>query len=173
MIPIFKLPTRETGYDERKKAANEILSGILRYLDSKYDIKTLYYPGSGWHKTPKETLGEDRTIHLSLEENREYIAGGYFKKLGRGIKVRGDYRQSPFRNNKFDVTLIWGIPTETAREAINDFRRVTKKDGLFVVGNQNLCSMLGFNVIYKSLDKQLERIPTPFEYLGIRVYQNK
>lgn len=109
------------------------LKEVLKYLDEKYEIGKLYYPGSGWHITPKEALGKDRVTHLSLEENADFVEGGYFGMLGEGVKVKGDYRFSPFKDKSFDATLIHDIPRESAIDSLSEFRRVTKEDGLIIV----------------------------------------
>lgn len=147
---------------------DEALSEALQILDRTYNIHRLYYPGSGFHAIPKEILGIERVIHLSLEEV------DYFRKLSNGIKVKGDYRKSPFKSEYFNATLVWCIPPETAFEAIPEFLRVTKKDGLLIVGSSRICHMpKEFDMIPCYLDMQLERIRMKGLDPEISVYKNK
>lgn len=147
---------------------DKALSEALSLLDQKYDIHKLYYPGSGFHAVPKEILGIERVVHLSLEEV------DYFKKLGNGTKVKGDYRKSPFKSRYFDATLIWGIPPETALEAVDEFLRVTKEDGILIVGSSRICYMSSsFDFIQYCLNTLIERITIKGLHPEISVYKNK
>lgn len=111
------------------------LEEILKYLADEYDIKTFYYPGSGFHQTPKRALGIDKVVHLSLETDCTLLpGGGYFGLLGKGIKVKGDYRYSPFKDKSFDAVFIYGTPLASTMEALWDYRRVVKDGGLIIVG---------------------------------------
>lgn len=149
------------------------LDEILSYLDEEYNIGMLYYPGSGSDSTPKDTLGKDGVVHLSLEENAERTTP-YFVFLGRGLKVKGDYRQAPFANDSFDATLIYGIPPESAIDAIPEFRRVTKHNGLLIVGSHEICPTGDdFDIVAEALDEQLDRIQMPSRFSGFSVYKNK
>lgn len=130
-----------TSYRERK------LGEALEALDEKYGIGKLYYPGSGWHTTPKEALGEGKIVHLSLEENASFVDGGYFALLGEGIKVKGDYRFSPFKDGSFDATLIHATPMSSTMDALSEFRRVTKEDGLIIVVSESENGRKGFEAV--------------------------
>lgn len=149
---------------------DRILYRTLKHLDQNYNIQKVYYPGSGFHKVPKRALGIEKVVHLSKEE----IEGGYFKNLGEGIKVQGDYMQSPFKDHSFDATLIWGIPPDTAIISIPEFLRVTKPNGLLITGTSELCQVGydNFDTIYLFLDRHLNRIKLPKIDFRIRVYQN-
>lgn len=147
------------------------LAPLLKFLDKKYKFGNFYYPGSGFNKVPKETLGEDRVVHLSNEigENGEECI--YFDKLDSGIKVRGDYRHSPFKDRSFDATLIWGTPPESTIEAMDEFRRVTKDDGLIIFGNSQFTG--GEMVTSTILGLLCERVDIPERFYRIEVYQNR
>jgi len=157
------------------------LEKLLVYLDNNYALEKVYYPGSGWHKVPKETLGTDKVVHVSLEENLKWVDGGYFRRLGKGLNVKGDYRKSPFQDKTFDATLIWGIPPVTAIDAVPEFRRVTKKNGLLIVGSNQFCSTesvynsrkITFDDVLGCVDGQLTQIKIPSCYFGISVYKNE
>lgn len=147
---------------------DKALSEALNILDKRYSIHKLYYPGSGFHAVPKEVLGIERVVHLSLEEVE------YFKKLGSGVKVKGDYRKAPFKSGYFDATLVWGIPPETALEAIDEFLRVTKEDGLLIVGSSRICYMpSSFDFIQYNLSTLIERVTIKGLNPEISVYKNK
>lgn len=163
------VPARDSNR-ERK------LEELLKYLDKEYDIKTFYYPGSGWHKTPKKVLGKDKVVHISLETDLErWGKPGYFAKLGEGIKVKGDYRYSPFKDKSFDAVFIYGTPLASTIEALQEYRRVTAKDGLVIVvrDNKKVCPKErdNFEIIAEYLGTQtvypggphLERISLPPE----------
>ena len=131
----------------------------------------MYYPGSGWDSIPKDTLGVERVVHLSLEE----IEGGYFKKLGHGINIVGDFRNSPFCSNVFDATLIYGIPPDAVLEAIPEFRRVTKIGGLIIVATEKICSVgykYSFNIIYMILEQQIKAIELPKNFGDFKLFTN-
>lgn len=147
------------------------LKKILGHLDKEYGIQMVYNAGSGHDRTPKETLGENRVVHLSLEENQ-----GYFEALGTGIKVIGDYRFSPFKDKSFDVTLMRGLPPESAMKAVGEFRRVSREYGLLVVMENCGDFPQNFDVLCCHLGSAgLDPIGLPLEYSTkrIAVFQNK
>lgn len=104
---------------------------FIKYIDEKYKPKFVYYPGCGADNIPKYFFGDERVIHLSLPENEEETK--YLERLGEGIKLLGDMNCSPLADNCVD--LIWinlrGMPL--SKEAIEDFKRVLKKNGLIAV----------------------------------------
>lgn len=113
------------------------LDGLLKYLDKEYGFKNLYYPGSGMHQTPKNALGIDKVVHLSLEAHKGWPDGDYFEMLGEGIKVQGDYRHSPFKDKSFDAVFVYGTPLASTIEGLKEYRRVVKDDGLMIVVRHN------------------------------------
>ncbi len=134
--------TENEGGSAKMSPWEQKLGRVLKYLDREYGIKTLYYPGSGCHQTPKEALGKDKVVHLSFEKDAERATGvGYLAKLGEGIKVKGDYRYSPFKDKSFDAVLIHGTPLASTIEALREYRRVVKDDGLIIVTlDRQICS---------------------------------
>lgn len=153
----------------------QILKDTLTTLDKQEHIGKLYYPGSGFDKTPKETLGLERVIHLSKEETN------YFSHLGNGMKVQADFIHSPFKDNSFDATLLWGPPVDAILYAIPEFQRVTKENGLFVVGTEELSGSGrrdgkypgNFDMVHYYLDTFLPRKNIPNIDSRIIVYENK
>lgn len=131
----------------------------LRYLDDLFGISRLYYAGCGWDIIPRETLGVSRVVHLSLEDR-------YFPFLGEGLKVRGDYRKSPFADNSFDATLISRLEPESALEALNEYIRVTKNGGFFIVYAQDLDRFKDLLI-----NQRLRKIQLPTTLDGVSVYQ--
>ena len=85
------------AYERTIEKPDNNLATVLHYLDENFDLGMLYYPGSGFHIKPRDTLGENRVTHLSLQPEH------YFKHLGEGIKVVGDYRNTSFPDNSFDM----------------------------------------------------------------------
>lgn len=182
--PAMTLTESERYFTAIKKLHDQILGEdctikeTLKWLDEEHDIKTVYYAGSGHDRIPKETLGKNRIVHLSLEENQ-----GYFETLGDGIKVKGDYRRSPFKNKSFDVTLVRGVALSSMTEALWEFRRVTKDAGLIIIndnyGNKGhfdvLCDYLESDFPKSPLNHSLKRIELPQRYAApnIAVFQNK
>ena len=132
------IPFVMTVFDEEdaEKEAYDIEYFVMKPLfdniQENYDIGLLYYPGSGFDSVPKDILGIDRVVHVSLEE-QNMLAENYFSKLGGGMKVRADYRAQIFKETSFDATLLYGIPMHSAIAALPEFRRVTKPDGLIIV----------------------------------------
>ena len=154
-------------YEKRHGAPNRVLAITLAYLDQTYGIKKLYYPGSGLDIVPKNTLGIDRVVHLSLEEC------DYFSKFGEGIKIKGDFRNSGFPDNTFDATLIRRTPYKATKEGIPDFKRVTKKEGLIILETESADDIMGggyWMLIDKFLDLKTIELPDMCE--GIRTYIN-
>lgn len=125
-------------------AAKQIESDFLDFLDEKYGLGMFFYPGSGWDKVPKETLGLERVVHLSLEETKgdtkgkfcmqeDVVKYGYFGRLGEGIKVQADFRTCPFKDNVFDSCFIHYVLSESTIEARGEIERVMKKGALLII----------------------------------------
>jgi len=131
---------------------NRELARVLTHFDQTEGLGHLYYPGQGLHILPRDTLGVDRVTHLSLDTD-------YFELFGEGIKVQGDYRTSPFPDNSFGSTLVWGLTQPSIVEAIDDILRVTKENGLIVVGQSRY-----FADIIKD---RLKRVASPVEEIDV------
>lgn len=104
---------------------------FLEWAKETFHSRNIYYPGSGWDQLPKKIFGEDAVVHLSLEE----IRGGYFRKLGSGHKVKGDFRESPFKDEAFDAVYICGTPPKITIGAVGEFYRILKNDGVLLFDN--------------------------------------
>lgn len=140
------------AYERTIEKPDNNLATVLHYLDENFDLGMLYYPGSGFHIKPRDTLGENRVTHLSLQPEH------YFKHLGEGIKVVGDYRNTSFPDNSFDSSLVWGATHPTIKDAVEDILRVTKVDGLFVVGyNESFSQLLDDKLVKVNLPEELDQ----------------
>ncbi|MCA9486244.1 MAG: hypothetical protein H6500_00530 [Candidatus Woesearchaeota archaeon] len=174
--------------------------------DNEYIPKDglFYYPGSGWHDVPLQVFGADKVYHLSKEETkgdpdvlrdplfkgesappsqrkREIFEDGYFsqlRKTGAKYMIEGDYRetQAIFEENKFAATLIWGVPSETIIEALPELCRVTKINGLLILGTDQLYMKEKWNQkepIKEVLEQRnFPRVSLPEEFSLICVYRN-
>ena len=126
LIPAF-LAARASDFI--RYFADKDLRSFLKEFNEKYKPETVYYPGSGFHKTPRKVFGDDKVVHLIDNAWYKYLATG-------GLFIFGDYRYTQFPDNYFDATFIWGSPLETTLEAIPDFLRVTKNRGKIIGGKQ-------------------------------------
>lgn len=124
--------------------AKQIASDFLKFLDEQYNLSLFLYAGSGWDKVPKETIGLEKVIHLSLEEikgdrygkfkqREDIVKQGYFGILGEGLKVQGDFRKCPFKDETFKSCYIHYVFCNSVLEAREDITRVLKKDGLLII----------------------------------------
>ncbi|MDA2922769.1 class I SAM-dependent methyltransferase [Patescibacteria group bacterium AH-259-L07] len=106
---------------------------FLDWVKNTYSPEKIYYPGSGTDKIPKEVLGEDSVVHLSLEENKEI--GFYFPRLGPGQKVEGNFLKSPFKDGAFDAVFIHDTPYQVTIRGLSEFYRVLKVEGILLLDN--------------------------------------
>ncbi len=145
---------------------DSILETTLRQLDQQFDLRRVYYPGSGFHQVPKKVLGENRVYHSCIDGY-----DGVFASLGPGHKVQADYRRSPFLDGSFDAALIWGIPTDSAYQALEELRRVTKNGGIIIDGSE-----LTIEDESKKITPYLEAHLNRLEITGldprIKIYEN-
>ena len=140
-----------------------LLANTLRYLDDSFGISRLYYVGCGWDIIPRETLGTRKVVHLSLEDR-------YFLFLGEGLKVQGDYKKSPFADNSFDATLISRLEPESALVALDEYIRVTKNGGLFIVYAPHFDI---FKDLLNTMNQRLRKLQLPTTLDGVNVYQKQ
>lgn len=122
-------------WHEREKEYEKNRRGFLQWVENTYHPQKIYYPGSGKDRLPKEVLGENRVVHLSLEENKEI--GGYFLRLGSGQKVEGDFLRSPFKDESFDAVFVHDTPIGVTTQGTAEFYRVLKEGGVLVLDNGN------------------------------------
>lgn len=108
----------------------ERTENFLSWIKTKYNPKLVLYPFCGWHTTPRETLGKDTVIHLSLDDCHDHLID-----LGTGEKVKGDIFSLPFQDNTFDaVFLRFGkLKKDQVDHAFSELRKTVKENGLFIV----------------------------------------
>ena len=130
---------------------------------------------------PGEVYDTNNRLVRTAQEQKKWMQKifeqGYFGVLGDDAlyKYEGDYRHTHFfENNKFDSILIWGIPIKSTIEAIPEFRRVTKKGGLFIDNNELIypSNSGDQDKISKTLDNQLKRLIFPGKLSAVPIYQN-
>lgn len=149
--------------------SKQVASDFLKFLDKEYGLGLFLYAGSGWDKVPKETLGLERVIHLSLEETKgnklikdhlpkDVAKHGYFGRLGGGIKVQGDFRKCPFKDEAFGSCYIHYVWYDAITEAKHDVVRVLDKKGLLIIAKS---SHRGYSS--KSIYKEYKKIMTPIK----------
>lgn len=120
-------------WHEQIKKYEQNRRDFLDWVKNTFSPEKTYYPGSGTDNIPKEVLGEDSVVHLSLEENKE--VGGYFSRLGPGQKVEGNFLQSPFKDRAFDAVFIHDTPYEITIQSLDEFYRVLKDEGILLLDN--------------------------------------
>ena len=120
--------SHETAVENRRKE-------FLKWVQSEFNPKNMLYAGSGNDKLPKNVLGEDAVIHISLEENKPWFPGGYFSGLGSGKKVEGDFLQAPFKEKTLDAVYIHDAPENIVRKGLCEFKRILKDSGILILDN--------------------------------------
>jgi len=149
-----------------KLISKQIASDFLKFLDQEYCLGLFLYAGSGWDGVPKETLGLERVIHLSLEETKgnklkyrlpeDIVKHGYFGRLGEGVKVQGDFRKCPFKGESFGSCYIHLVWHDAVTEAKQDIVRVLKKNGLLIIAKAS--HKFSSKNIYKEYKKVMNPI---------------
>jgi hypothetical protein len=133
----------------------------LHRIREERAVAIAYYPGSGYDIVPRDAMGSDRVVHLSLEGHDSYYRmkhaqdslHGYEK---RDMELVGDFRSSPLKDASVDAVIIKGIPIHSAIEAIEDFQRVLKDDGaVLFVDNK---SMVGTSLLEKEINKKFKKV---------------
>lgn len=162
---LFKYPELQKRV---KLISNQVVSDFLKFLDEEYDLGLFLYAGSGWDKVPKETLGLERVVHLSLEEVKgdkcgkfniieDVVKHGYFGRLGKGIKVQGDFRKCPFKDKTFGSCYIHYVLCEQVLEAKEDLTKVLDKNGLLIIAKTSN-KLFSSKKIYKEYKKVMSPI---------------
>lgn len=142
---LYKYPELQ---EKVRLISKQVASDFLKFLDKEYGLGLFLYAGSGWDKVPKETLGLERVIHLSLEETKgndlvkdhlpkDVAKYGYFGRLGEGIKVQGDFRECPFKDRVFGSCYIHYVWYDAVTEAKQDITRVLKENGLVIIAKSS------------------------------------
>jgi hypothetical protein len=134
-LPIPEIQMSFSIWHDQMEKYEKRREHFLEWAQKTYNIRRVYYPGSGADRLPKETLGEKIVVHLSKEENKS--VGGYFPRLGSGLKVEGNFLQTPFKDGSFDVVYIHDTPIKTTAEGLEEFARVLKNDGALLLDNGN------------------------------------
>lgn len=102
---------------------------FLEHLNSRFDINDVFYPGVGKDTSASEVFGETK-VHGSTADNN--LVGGT-KKM---VKLRfGRGRSFPLKDDRFDLTIIRGLPEEIIPSR-NEIARVTRKGGIIAVFTQ-------------------------------------
>ncbi len=133
----------------------------LRHIRKERGIDVMYYPGSGYDVIPRDALGTDYVIHLSLEEHDSYYRMKHAQDGLRGYKEHdmelvGDFRSSPLKDMSVDTVFIKGIPIHSAIEAEDDFYRVLKNDGILLFVDDR--SMVDMGLLKKEINKKFIKI---------------
>ncbi len=165
-------------------ATNEfILSWILMketeyndfiHLSQKYNLGKLFYVASGSDTLPKDVLGIEKVVHLSIEnyfseELKQKIGHGngctYFSGLGEGIKVIGKAIEPPFADDSFDSTFC-NLDFLMSRKHLEKYVRITKKNGLVILKMHETYDLPEEAILYGKLNP-LGRYKTYFVF-GVR-----
>ncbi|MBI2645346.1 hypothetical protein HYW94_04210 [Candidatus Uhrbacteria bacterium] len=133
----------------------------LRHIRKEQGIDVAYYPGSGYDVVPRDALGSDRVIHLSLEGQDSYYRMKHTQDDLRGYEKRdmelvGDYRSSPLKDASVDTVIVKGLPIHSAVQAVPDFKRVMKDDGILLFIDDR--SMVGTDFLEKEINKEFIKI---------------
>lgn len=138
----------------RGNAIERRLAHFLRWIDRTYSPKRVLYPFSGWHTTPRDTLGENRVVHLSNETDDMDMPRPFLRDLEYGLRVEGDARNQPFSDRTFDAVFLRTGNSllqleldeleggEGLSKVMAEFRRVVKPRGLFIVENAGQRSLV-------------------------------
>ncbi len=148
-------------WHERMKEYEQNRKNFLQWIKNTYSPIKVYYPGSGIDKIPKEVLGEDKVIHLSLEENKE--VGGYFSRLGPGNKIEGDFLNSPFKDKSFDAIVIHDTPEVVTRQALDEFHRVLEDNKILILDNGNW-QQKALEEFLVAVQKKFDKQPLPSQF---------
>lgn len=139
---------------------------FLQWIANRYHPNLIYYPGSGCDSLPKIVFGEEKVVHVSLEENSD--VGGYFSRLGSGIKIIADMRKPPFRSDLFDVIILHDIPPETIKESMPGFLRVLKTGGITVIDHLLRPEAKSFYLkLFRTHGLQLQTVPRQISKSGL------
>lgn len=154
-------------------ATEKAIQKDLRRIRREHDISLAYYPGSGYDVVPRDALGRDRVIHLSREEHDSYYRMKHAQDNLRGYDKRdmelvGDFRSSPLKTASVDIVLVKGIPLHSALEALDDFERALKDDGLLLYVNDR--SMVGMELLRQGIQKKFIKMG---QRGCIEIYQKK
>lgn len=157
----------------RGNAIERRLAHFLRWIDRTYSPKTMLYPFSGWHTTPRDTLGDNRVVHLSNEIGNMGDPRQFLRDLEYGLRVKGDARNQPFPDQSFDSVFLrigGGIIDlelddldggQGLSKVMAECRRVVKPRGLFIVesaGQKPLVDLCKKTLEPEKLPDQVRRL---------------
>lgn len=128
----------------------EKVENFLKWCKVNLGIRTLFYPNGGWHVTPSEVFGKENVFHLSNDV--------YLQDLEDRIKTRADIQRLPYKDCVFDAIYLgsWDIGVKSLLSAFQEFSRVVKEDGFFIVEQKEQ-----FKNIRRYSAKTLERVSFP------------
>jgi hypothetical protein len=104
---------------------------FLTWLKNIYPIESALYAGSGDDILPKIVFGEEKVIHVSMENYNGWETI-YFPELGSGMKLVADNIDMPFLNSSFDMVMFFGLFIDSTTEQIIEAARVLRNDGLII-----------------------------------------
>ena|SRR3989344_950571 len=129
-----ELQSRE-AWNRWQEKRNRNRFAFLDWVKTTYNPQKVYYAGSGYDEVPKEVFGDKRVVHLSLEENKYGLPGGYFSRLKATNKVQGNIIDAPFKPKSFDAIYLHNVDIHSLVAALDEFNQVLKDDGIHVFDN--------------------------------------
>lgn len=136
--PYYQFQGENPSEEEKQHAIGELvnmfagkahLRDVLQFLDKQHSIKRVYYPGAGPDNNPSSALGTHRIVHVDVDQIPPSQA--------EGQKVRANYTSNPFKDESFDVVLIFGIGLINPERQISEFIRLAKRGGFVILGGNN------------------------------------
>lgn len=136
--------TREF-YDELMKDQRESEFLLPTWYKEKVDPQRVIYMGSGHDVIPKHVFGEDKIVHLSMEDYLIDEETGvkdkrYFPELGSGIKAIGDATEASFKNGSFDAVFIQDMTPDNIDSFGEEITRLLKDGGGVILSKTMLTS---------------------------------
>ncbi|HSV94589.1 MAG TPA: methyltransferase domain-containing protein [Spirochaetia bacterium] len=107
---------------------------LLNWLNQIYTPDRVLYAGSGSDILPKFVFGEEKVVHVSIENYLGWTIK-YFPELGSDMMVVADNNNLPFPNQYFDLVVFFGLSTDSTKQQIIEATKVLKENGLLVMDN--------------------------------------
>lgn len=104
---------------------------FLSWLKTNISKDKILYAGSGDDVLPKIVFGEDKVVHVSMENYNGWETI-YFPELGSGMKLVADNIDMPFPDSSFDMVMFFGLYTDSTLNQINEAVRVLDHNGLII-----------------------------------------
>lgn len=132
---------------------------FLEFVREVYNPGKIFYPGPGSDSIVERVFGKERVSYLSLEEHDT----DYLSFLGASDKVRGDFRRCPFANGVFDAIFIHASPAQATTEALDEFRRVLKSNGILLLEGYPWFQE-ELDIFLRKASEIFEKQPLPLEF---------